>query len=374
MGALEQLQEVARQRDSFARGWKARTGRGVVGYMCTYVPEEIVYAAGLLPVRVLGSRQPQDVSEAHIFGMFCPFCWDCLAQGLLGRYDYLDGLVTAHCCIHIRQAFDSWRRHIPLQYSHYVFSPAHIQSPRAFPVMAQEFQAFKASLEAWTGQAISQEALQGAIDVYNTNRRLLRQLYELRKQESPPISGVEAMEVVLAGMFMDKAEHNRLLQELLTGLPSRPGMGPGVRLMLIGSEDDDTQFVALAESLGARVVVDDHCTGTRYFWNEVPPGPDPLAALAQRYIDRPPCPTKDLVERRRLPHILALAQEWRVQGALLILQKFCDPHEFDLPVIRSSLQEHGIPSIFLEFDLTVPLGQFRSRIEALLEMLQMELV
>ena len=70
-----------------------RTGGKVIGYFCTYVPEEILHAAGVLPVRILGSHEPQDVTEPHIFGMYCPFCRDCLAQGLQGRYDYLDGIM-----------------------------------------------------------------------------------------------------------------------------------------------------------------------------------------------------------------------------------------------------------------------------------------
>ena len=81
---IEKLKEWYEKRHEYAREWKSKTGRKVVGYFCTYVPEEILYAAGVLPVRILGSHEPQAVTEPHIFGMFCPFCRDCLAQGLKG--------------------------------------------------------------------------------------------------------------------------------------------------------------------------------------------------------------------------------------------------------------------------------------------------
>jgi len=110
---VTQFKEWEQNRHEYAKAWKEKTGGKVLGYFCTYVPEEILLAADILPVRILGSHEPQDVTEPHIFGMFCPFCRDCLAQGLKGRYDYLDGIMIAQSCLHIRQAYTSWEIHIP---------------------------------------------------------------------------------------------------------------------------------------------------------------------------------------------------------------------------------------------------------------------
>jgi len=141
--------------------------------------------------------------------------------------------------------------------------------------------------------------------------------------------------------------------------------------MILGSENDDTEFMNMVESLGATFVIEDHCTGSRYFWNEVIPQKDRLSAVGARYIDRPACPSKDWPERTRLPHIAKLAKEYNAQGVLLIQQKFCDPHELDIPAVRSYLEKNGIPTYFLEFDVTVPAGQFRTRVEAFLETFQL---
>ncbi|MEE9202943.1 MAG: 2-hydroxyacyl-CoA dehydratase, partial [Dehalococcoidia bacterium] len=352
----------------------------VVGYLCKYVPEEIIYANGALTVRVLGSREPQDVSETHIFGMYCPFCRDCLAQGLQGKYNYLDGLVNALSCIHIRQTYDSWWRNLPLAYHYYMFMPAHVQSRHAQACLVGDMGEFRRSLEEWTGKPITEEGLWRAIQVYDTNRSLLRQLYELRKAPHPPISGAEVMEIVIASQLMDKGEHSRLLAELLQQLPQAgEGVRPAVRLMVLGSENDDTEFLRLVESLDATVVIDDHCCGSRYFWNTVAAADgsangSPVEALAARYLSRPPCPQKDLVERRRFQHILQLAQDYQVQGVMFTHQKFCDPHEFDFPSLKALLEEQGIPTLMLEFDATLPGGQFRTRLEAFLEMLVLEIV
>ncbi len=369
-GPFDTLRDWERNRHEYAKAWKERTGGKVLGYFCTYVPEEILHAAGVLPVRILGSHEPQDVTEPHIFGMFCPFCRDCLAQGLKGRYDYLDGIMIAQSCLHIRQAFTSWEKHRPPEFSYYLCMPHHVQSPRALPYLTGELATFKSAVEEWTGRPITDDDLDSAIDIYNENRRLLHAVYELRKQDDPPLTGEEAMEMVISGQMTDKAEHNRELKRVLAELPHRStGRDPGVRLMIVGSEDDDTEFLRMVESCGATFVVDEHCTGTRYFWNEVEPRENRLEAIAARYIDRVPCPTKDWVERRRVPHILELARQWKVAGAIVIQQKFCDPHELDIPAIRKALEESGIKTLFLEFDVTVPVGQFKVRVEAFLEML-----
>lgn len=97
----------------------------------------------------------------------------------------------------------------------------------------------------------------------------------------------------------DKREHSRALKELLIQLPNRKlDREPGVRLMLIGSENDDVEFVEMTEKLGATFVVDENCVGTRYFWGEVDTKrfEDPLEAIAARYLERPACPAKDWPE------------------------------------------------------------------------------
>jgi benzoyl-CoA reductase subunit C len=367
------LRDWEQNRHEYAKAWKERTGGKVMGYFCTYVPEEILHAAGVLPVRILGSHEPQDLTEPHIFGMFCPFCRDCLAQGLKGRYDYLDGIMIAQSCLHIRQAFSSWQKHRPTEFSYYLCMPHHVQSPRALPYLTGELEQFKSAVEEWTGKTLTDDDLDEAIAVYNRNRRLMRSVYELRKADDPLLTGEEAMEMVISGQMTDKTEHNREVERVLAELPTRAnGRDPGVRLMIIGSEDDDLEFVNMVESCGATFVVDEHCTGTRYFWNEVEPRENRLEAIAARYIERPPCPTKDWMERTRIAHILQLAEEWRVDGAIVMQQKFCDPHELDTPAIRQSLEEQGVKTLFLEFDVTVPVGQFQTRVEAFLEMLDEE--
>jgi benzoyl-CoA reductase subunit C len=373
---IEEFKQWYDDRHSYAKEWKKNNRNGkVVGYFCTYVPEEILYAANCLPVRIMGGHEPPALATPHMFDMWCPFSRDCLSQGLAGKYDYLDGVMIAQSCLHIRQAFGAWQLQVPTPWSYYLCMPNAVTTSHAKKFLAGELAEFKKAVEEWVGKTITDADLDRGIDIMNTNRRLMKQVYEFRKEDNPPLTGAEAMTMVWSSQIMDKREHTVLVEQLLRDLPNRRlDRDPGVRLMIVGSENDDRLFMEMVESIGATFVIDDHCTGSRYFWDEIVAQGDRLQAIANRYCDRVPCPSKDFTqgtwERKRFPHITNLAKEYRAQGAVLIQQKFCDPHECDIPSLRRQLEINGIPCYFLEFEVTVPVGQFRIRIEAFIEQLR----
>jgi benzoyl-CoA reductase subunit C len=373
-GLFDQFKNWYEKRHDYARAWKARTGGRVVATMCTYTPEELLIAAGILPVRVLGAHEPQNVTEPHIFGMFCPFCRDSLAQGLLGRFDYAEGVVMAQSCVQYRQTFGFWRMHVPsVKWHYYVPMPNEVQSSHARKAHYAEVQNFREFLEKQTGQKLTDAMLKDALAIVDENRRLLRELFEYRKATDPQVTGVECLLAALTAQFVDKREHSEQLKKVLAALPKRNLNRPeGIRFMTIGSENDDVAFISMIESVGGTIVIDDQCSGTRYFWNESKKDADPIKAIADRYCDRPACPTKDYPAHTRYDHVLGLAKEFNARAAIFLQQKFCDPHEGDYPDLKRFLEENGIPTLFLEFDITNPIGPFRIRVEAFLETLTEE--
>jgi len=371
---IADFKSIYENRHNYAREWKERNNdHKIFGYMCTYMPEEILYAARVLPLRILGAHEPQNVSEPHILGMFCPFCRDVLAQGVLGRYDYLDAIGITHSCQHIHQAYESWVLHKKIK-NFFIPTPNNHQTSRALPYLRGQLEIFKEQIEEWTGSEIGDEDLLRGIDIVDKTRMLMGAVYETRKSDIPSISGLDSMYMVVASQMADQGEFNWILEEVLgSELPGRAAReDPGIRLMIIGSEDDDAGFVEMVEGFGASIVVDDHCTGSRYFWNVTEKEGDPLTRIAERYIKRPPCPIKDFPARNRVPHLIGLARDFDVAGVIVIQQKFCDPHELDKVAVTKALEAAGYPTLYLEFDVTVPLGPFRIRVEAFLEMLRSE--
>ena len=361
-------------RHEYAREWKKRTGGKVLGYFCSYLPEEIPYAANILPVRIFAGHEPNTLVEAHVLSnISCPFSRDCLGQGLMGKYDYLDGLTIAQTCLHTVEAFYNWEKHIPLEWTYFMPLPHSTQSEGRFDYLRDECQLLKDGLEKWLDRSITDENLDRSIEVYNLNRQLIREVYEYRKKKDPPLTGTEALEITMSAQLVDKDEHNQALKELLEELPTRkPDRETGTRLMIVGSVNDDLKFMRLVEnelSLPATFVIEDVCTGLRYFFNDVTPQEDRLMSLSIRYNYRPRCPVKDWPRRTRFPYIQHLYKEYSAEAMILENQKFCHPHQMDNAPLAKLLMKQGIPMLNLEFDTTLPAGQFKVRVEALLESL-----
>lgn len=371
MSVFDTFHAIAANPHQPALDWKAKTGGKVIGYLCSNLPEELIYAAGILPVRLLGSNEPENITRPYIFQAgFCSFARDCFAQALQGRYKYIDGIIFSHCCPHAREVFLDWQRHVPVAYSYEIQSPMYLQNPHAGQYLVQELAEFHQSLEQWMGKTISAAAIDKAIEIYNTNRRLMAEITATMKSDNPPLTEVEAAEIALAGMLVDKKNHNLLLKEALKEVRKRSGaVCSGPRLMLLGSVNNNIELIRFIDSLGGRVVIDDYCTGNRYYQTDVVPEDNRLAAIANRLITKPPCPLKDLPERRRITHYAKLIDDYKVAGTIYTMQRQCDAHGLDYPAVESFFKEKGIPMLKLELDNTVPVGQFRTRIEAFLEML-----
>jgi benzoyl-CoA reductase subunit C len=371
---LERFYEVLQNRHEYARAWKKRTGGKVLGYYEPYMPEEIVYAAGALPVRLLSRHEPDDATDRQMYGN-CACSRDILNQFIKGRYDYIDGLINAEGCQWMLNAFQTTLNNKPELFNHYVFVPDYVDGKTSKDVMCSELNVFKKAVEKWTGKTITDSDLDRAIEVYNANRRLMRQVYELRRADNPVVLGSEAMEMVLASQVMDKEEMNDMLRDAIAKLADRkPRRDTGVRLMLIGSPTSDAALEELVESLGANVVIDELCTGSCYFWNEVIPQADRLMAVSLRYLGRPHCALKDNNWRRRPAHIYQLYEDYQAQGIIIAKQIYCHPHGTDNPLIWKVLRERNISFHYFERDTTLPYEETRLRLEAFINMLKPELV
>lgn len=363
---IEEFQEALADRYRLMEEQKAK-GKKVVGWLCLYVPEEILHAAGAFPVRIMGGARETPTANSYLYSNNCSFVRNCLEQGLQDHYRSLDGLVTFNTCDHIRRLFDVWKRYLRLPFMQVLSLPYKV-TDSSVSYYRGELARMKKGLEETFGVKITDEALRESIALYNRTRTLLKSLYELRKAESPPISGTEALQVILAGMVMPREEYNRCLERLLERLKGARGNHDGkIRLLLLGSELEDPGYIQLIEELGGVVVVDDLCNGTRYFEGQVETTGDPLDALASRYLTRAPCP-RLRPSSRRVARLQELARDWQVQGVIYQSIKFCDLHSGVFPVIRDGFQEVGLPVLSLQREYGMAgLGQMKTRVQAFYE-------
>jgi benzoyl-CoA reductase subunit C len=372
---IERFRSIAENPQEYAKSLQ-RKGQLIAGYMCTHVPEEILYAAGMIPVRILTSHVSQAMTRSYMHETYCSFSHDCAYQGLAHHYDFLDLIVTSSSCIHMGEAFNVWVRFAGFQGKSFLIPYPHIiETKPAAAFMVESFGEFKPFLEKFVKKSITDEDLEKAIKVYNHTRRLLKRLWEFLRCDHPSITGPEVATVTLASQVMDKQECNPLLEQLIQKLGAEPGKGrSGVRLMVSGGACDDLGIFELLEHLdySASLIFVDSCTATRYFWFEVPEDrPDKLRAIAEGYISRIPCPAKDNVpgtgEKKRFRFIQQFIEEYKPDGIVFLYQRFCSPQPMDVVALKPILDKLGIPSTDFELDTTLPVTQFRTQVEAFLE-------
>jgi len=375
LAGLERFREV---NHSFPRtnqilDHKKRGGR-VFGWLCTYVPEEVLHAAGILPIRIIGYSHEANLDDgtALLYINNCSFSRSCLQLGLEGQYDFLDGAVGGSTCDGARRLFDIWRQYIGTPF-HHVLTVPRKYTERAHQLYYQETTKFKEHLEAHLGARIPDEALLESVELYNRSRRLLRRLYELRKLERPPLTGAETMEVLNAAYRMPKEIFNEWLAELLEELESSERSFKGrARVMINGSVLTNPEFIRSIEDQGALVVTDELCTSTRYWGDEVilEEGRPVLESISKRYLNNFPCARMHPSEVR-FDRIVDFAREYRVDGVISQIVRFCVPYSHDLPLLTERLTEEGIPTLALDVEYgSSGSGQVATRVQAFLEMLE----
>ncbi len=373
MTALEELVIPARAiGNPYIERWKEKGGK-VIGYFCTYVPVEVIHAGGMLPyrMRATGSTSTElgDIYASHLT---CTFCRHTLDQAMKGEYKFLDGLIGLFSCDHIRRMFDAWRygkidQAISPFYLRCLSVPFKVDN-LAVEWMIGEIERFRQSLESHFNMTITDEALRQSIKTYNEKRTLLKSLYELRKKKAPPITGAEALAILIASTAMPPEEFNQLLKKALDELGERKGISDyRARLLLAGGELDDPEYIKLIEGLGGLVVGDFLCFGTRDFWDLVDEDSEPIPALAKRYIERIACP-RMINYPARDQFIKDLVKEFKADGIIVQRLMNCDNWGCEGARTQWEAKKDGVPCMVLEREYMMgAVGQMRTRVQAFIQ-------
>ncbi len=368
--ATHNFSEIIENRTEYLREYKERSGRKIFGYFCTYTPEELLHAAGIHPIRLFGGTEDITQADTLIQSFVCPFVRAVLDTALKGGFDYLDGIVHAYTCDATCGLFGIWQRNIKTDFT-YTYAPPYFMSEGSLRYHVSELDKLKKAIEKYTGADISDESMAKSIELYNRKRSALKRLYALRASNPTPISGSEVLDVVLAGSILPLEEYISMIEALIKEILRPVGCGQDAhRVYISGSELHDTEILRTIEGAGATIVGDDLCTGARGFHDLVESGGDPIEALARRYITRTPCPSR-LPVGRRLEFILEGMRECRAEALIFVIQKFCDPHLAEQPILSESLKEAGIPNMVIETEHRIGPGkeQIRTRVQGFLEMI-----
>jgi len=358
-----------------------KEGKKIIGYICSFVPLEIITAAGCIPFRVRGNiHEPITKGDTLLETIVCPYYRSCFDLSLKQKYDFLSGMVIPHGCDSMVRSYSAWSYSLPYSYFHFINIPT-VCGESSFEFFDAELNTFRKSLMEFAEKVVTDEDLAKAIQIYNENRDKVRVLYEFRKANPPLISGTELTMALTVGSSLPVGEANTLFDQVSAeiGRRKKSPLQGGPRIFIDGACLDNIEIIKLVEELGGNVVADTICNGARDYFPRTDVGGDPMDALAHRYLDKINCP-KTYRENKtgtfegdiasRFGDIGAYAREFKVDGAILYVYKYCDPFGFEVPARKAYYKSINIPLLHLEDVYSAgTMSQLRTRIQAFLEMI-----
>lgn len=310
-------------------------------------PEEIILAAGFIPYRLFGDPTIQvDKANEHIPPTHCLWTRNLLEQALKGLNKDIEGLITAHGCDRTNREFDIWHECLNLKFKYFLNTPLK-RDEIALRFFIIDMKELIYQLESTFNVKITDNKLKEAIIETNKIRRLLKELSEYRAKNL--LLGSEFHSLVKKALQSDKSE---ILSNLNSNLKKIKNKTPldldnKKRVLLTGSDIDDTEFLINLEDLGFHIIIDDLCVGTKYFWHEIDENEEPLKALAKYHLEKPIYSTK-FPSYDRFNFLKMLAQTYKVNGVINVAQKFCEPVLYDHPYLNKKFKELDIPYLFVE--------------------------
>lgn len=376
MQVAERLAEYLQNRPAQIRQLK-KQGKKVVGHFAgEFVPEELIYASGAVPICLVQGGDSRAVQAAHTVAprFLCAFSKAQIGERLLAErpyYQMVDLIVAPISCQHLHMLADMWECHTPVE----VFRlgiPHENTSEHGLQYYLERLKALKEKLEALTGQKITNSALSQAIRQFNGLRAKLRQISLMREAQPPRISSRDFVSLNQASLFLQPEDTMEILDLALEELAHGNGSdATRSRLLLTGPclAYGDYKVLELAEKAGADIVMEEFCEGLRSYWQEVSEKDDPLEALARRYLTlRVPCAFMRETATKRFEHLKSLAHRFNASGILWYQLLYCDTYDMESYFITPKMREVGLPVLVLESDYdAIEGGPMKTRIEAFLE-------
>ena len=323
----------------------------IIGYLCSYAPEELIYAAGFHPMRLFSSKSEIVLAEQHLQAYCCSLVRGVLEDSLSGRLSFLDGTVFPHTCDSIQRLSDIWRMNGRYAFFADVVLPAKLNTQSARTYMKDVLTQFKKDLEIAAGREITNADLKKSIKKFNLIRKNLSKIYALQSQNPGIIKGADLYAIVKGSMVMDRDEVADLLPAIVANLEKMDVQKKTARRIVVsGSICDSPDIYTALEAAGGVIVGDDLCTGQRWFEGDILDEENPINAITTRLLDRIICPAKHSSPLARGENIVSLAKKNKADGVIFMLLKFCDPHAFDYPYLKESLEREGIKTLLIEMD------------------------
>ncbi|MBN1367078.1 MAG: 2-hydroxyacyl-CoA dehydratase [Dehalococcoidales bacterium] len=360
MESLNVFNKYYRNSESYARNLK-NEGVSIVGYVCNFVPEELIIAAGFFPLR-LGSVVEETIPEIYEkfltsgalqFSGMAPedFVARYATRFNSEKYDFIDYLVIPRGRDSIHHLYsiicDMKQTNTTLKAPEpYFIDKLHTKYFMNQLYNREQVLDLKSQLEKWSGKFISDKMLSESVAVCLESEILLKRFAELRASNPPRISGVEALQVIGSSFFMPKNEHNILLREFINRWEEMP-VRKGKRIFVSGSPIDNLQLYEIIESRDAVVIGEDHCWGNRNAEVLLTSALSPIDAVVEKFNTHPLCPGGYPLEER-VEYCVQNAIKTKAGGVVCYVLENDHIETWEVPTEIKKLAKHGIPVLHLK--------------------------
>ena len=351
--------------------YKKETGKGAVGIMPVYCPEEIVHAAGYLPIGMWGAQKKQ-ISKARTYlpPFACSIMQSVMELQLEGVYDDLEAVIFSVPCDTLKCMSQKWNRPVPaIVFTH----PQNrkIAKDAANVFAREEFYIVKEKLEDILDVHISNKAIKNSIAVYNENRAACREFSDVAAEYAAVVTPSDRHAVIKARWFMEKSRHTALVKELIAALKAEPAPEfKGKKIIVTGIQVEPYDVLDIFQENGFAIVADDLAQETRNFRQDVPDDDDALMALARAWNEFDGCSLATDVNKPKGQMIIDAVKKYGADAVVVCMMKFCDPEEFDYPILLQEFEAAGVKNLYIEVDQeSTAFEQVKTRIQTFAEIL-----
>ena len=368
------FQKVLTDPWEHARSWKDKSGCKVIGHLLPDVPEEIIHAAGALPVAIEGACVQVSRAQTHIPGYTCNHAMGAFDLKLRGNLDMLDGMIVPYVCDTTRNLFHLWNHCFPDMHNEFLRLPKRIFHPEAEKYLRAEFTRLFEGMSRITGVEARSDRLSESLVLYNGSRARLRQAYQLHRQNPSTWTAAKVHALLASAMRADRQDHLAWMDALPWGEETSTSSEEKIKLYVRGKTWDPPGILEMLDGLDFSIVRDEMVTGFRSIEQDTDPTIDPIEALVRRHVSTVPYTGYHQDPKLIVQGFVERVQESEAQGVLFLNPKFCEAAAFDTPDLQKALQEIEIPSLVLETAARgVSPQQVRLRLEAFREMISADL-
>ena len=344
-------------------------GKKVVLVAPVYTPEEIVHSMDCVPMGAWGDDIQINEAKKYFPAFICSIMQSILELGIKGSYKGASAIIIPSLCDSLKCLGENWKYavkdipFIPMTY------PQNRKPDFGHDYTKAGYERVISDLEKATGNKFDDAKLAKAIEVYNEHNAVMREFVEVAANHGE-VTCAQRSDVFKAATFMEKSEHTAMVKELIASLKADTAKAPKVKVITSGILADAPALLDIFDSFGVTVVDDDIAAESRQYRTDAKGGKTALDSLVNKFCDMDNCSVLYDVEKKRVDWLADTAESKKADGVIVVLTKFCDPEEFDYPLIKKACDAKGIPCILIEVDRQMEnMEQARTMIQTFVDMI-----